>query len=214
MKPIYTCGRSLFRLIFSTYFGWNVEHPERVPAAGPVILAANHTSYLDPPLIGAAALREINYLARASLFRFPVMGWLLRRVNSVPVDRDGGSGKGLRTIMGRLEQGGAIILFPEGTRSTDGNLMPAESGIGLIVLKTRAPVVPVRVFGTHAAYGRGMKFPMPRRRVGVSFGEPITFDAERAEAATAPRPRLKELYLQSANQIMAEIARIGPPARA
>lgn len=210
MKPIYTCGRTLFRLLFSTYFGWRVRDPERVPPSGPVILAANHTSYLDPPLIGAAALREINYLARASLFRFPVMGWLLRRVNSVPVDRDGGSGKGLRTILSRLEQGGAIILFPEGTRSADGNMLPAESGIGLIILKTEAPVVPVRVFGTHAAYGRGMKFPMPRR-VGVAFGHPISFAAEREEARGADRRRLKELYTLSANRLMGEIAKIAPP---
>ena len=98
--------------------------------------------------------RGINYLARENLFRLPVVGWVLRQWNVVPVDREGGGAKGLKAILDRLLAGGAIIVFPEGTRSRDGRLQPARSGIGLTVIKSAAPVIPVRVFGTFEAYGR------------------------------------------------------------
>src|SRR5467141_1626900 len=162
MNAIYFLGWCFFRTAYKFYFGWRVYNPERVPARGPVILASNHASILDPPLVGAGLRRSINYLARESLFRFPVVGWVLRRWNSVPVDREGGGAKGLRAILDRLLAGGAIILFPEGTRTRDGNLQPARAGIGLTVIKSPAPVVPVRVFGTYEAMSRGNRLPRPR----------------------------------------------------
>src|SRR5262249_32636808 len=157
-----------------------VFNAERVPLKGPVILASNHASYLDPPLVGAGVKRGINYLARDTLFRFPIVGWVLTKWNSVPVDREGGGAKGLKAILDRLLAGGAIILFPEGTRTRDGRLQPARSGIGLTVIKSNAPVVPVRVFGTYEAFGRQMKFPKPRQVI-VKYGKPMDFEKLRAE---------------------------------
>src|ERR1051326_7881823 len=171
MNPSYFIGWSLFRLIYATYFRWRVYDPENVPMTGPVILACNHASFIDPPLVGSGLRRPINYLARESLFRFPVLGAILRSWNAVPVDREGGGAAGLRAILDRLLAGGAILLFPEGTRSKDGNLQSARSGIGLTVIKSNAPVVPVRVFGTFEAYGRDVKFPKPKR-VAVKYGRP------------------------------------------
>src|SRR5262245_63877601 len=139
MNPIYFLGWCWFRPAFKFYFRWRVYNPERVPLSGPVILAANHQSFLDPPLVGAGLKRDINYLARESLFRFPVVGWVLRNWNSVPVDRDGGGAAGLKAILERLLDGGAIILFPEGTRTSNGRLQPARAGFGLTVIKSRAP---------------------------------------------------------------------------
>src|SRR5947209_17643783 len=161
MKVIYRCAWCLFRVVFAVYFRWRVYHPERVPLRGPVILAANHASFIDPPLVGAGAKRDINYLARKSLFRFPVVGAILRAVNSVPVDRDGGGAAGLKAILDRLLAGGGIILFPEGTRTRDGKLQPARSGIGFTVVQSNAPVVPVRLFGTYEVYGWHLIFPRP-----------------------------------------------------
>ena len=100
------------------YFRWRVFNAERVPATGGVILASNHASFLDPPLVGSGLHRAINYLARERLFRFPGIGALLRSWNAVPVDRDGGGAAGLKAILDRLLAGGGIILFPEGTRTT------------------------------------------------------------------------------------------------
>src|SRR5471030_534693 len=171
MNLSYRIGWSVFRAMFATYFRWRVFGAENVPLSGGVILASNHASFLDPPLVGSGLHRDINYLARESLFRFPGIGALLRNWNSVPVDRDGGGARGLKAILDRLLAGGGIILFPEGTRTRDGRLQPARSGIGLTVIKSVAPVVPVRVFGTYEAYGPHMRYPHPRK-VAVKYGQP------------------------------------------
>src|SRR5262245_41288227 len=113
MNPSYFLGWSMFRLLFATYFQWRVCHPERVPLTGPVILAANHASYLDPPLVGAGLKRPCSFLARETLFDTPLIGALLRSWECVPVDRDGGSPAGLRAILDRLLTGHAVVLFPE-----------------------------------------------------------------------------------------------------
>lgn len=209
MNPVYYVGWRLFRILYATYFRWRVYNAGRVPLSGPVILASNHASFIDPPLVGSGLRRDINYLARESLFRFPGIGWLLRQWNSVPVDRDGGGAKGLKAILDRLLAGGAIILFPEGTRTADGKLQPARSGIGLIVIKSDAVVIPVRVFGTFEAYGRHMKVPKPRA-VAVKYGQPMRFEKLRAEAKICSKARLKEIYQEVADELMAAIGKLQP----
>jgi 1-acyl-sn-glycerol-3-phosphate acyltransferase len=211
MNLSYRIGWTFFRAMYATYFRWRVFGAENVPLQGGVILASNHSSFLDPPLVGSGLKRGINYLARESLFRYPGIGALLRSWSAVPVDRDGGGAKGLKIILDRLLAGGGIILFPEGTRTKDGKLQPARSGIGLTVIKSTAPVVPVRVFGTYEAYGRHVKIPRPYR-VAVKYGKPMNFEALRAEAKTCNKPRLKEIYQQVADEIMAAIARLEPKA--
>jgi len=211
MTFCYRCGWLFFRAAFALYFRWRVFNADRVPLAGPVILASNHASFIDPPLVGAGVRRQINYLARDSIFRFPILAAILRSWDVVPVDRDGGTGRGLKEFLTRLEQGGAIILFPEGTRSRDGELTAARSGIGLIVIKSRAPVVPARVFGTHEAFGPGRRIPRPRR-VMVKYGQPLEFEALRAEAAVCSKQRVKEIYQQVADEIMSAIAKLEPRA--
>ena len=209
MKPMYLIGWYAFRFVFRVYFRRRVYNPERVPRTGPVILASNHLSYLDPPFIGSCLKREINYLAREDLFRFPVVGWVLRSWNSVPVDRDGGGAAGLKAILDRLLRGGGIILFPEGTRSRDGKPQHARSGIGLTIIKSTAPVVPVRVFGTFEAYGRHMRLPLPKP-IAAKFDRPMMFERLRAEAKLCSKPRLKEIYQEAADEVMAAIAKLEP----
>jgi len=208
MNLSYRLGWCAFRFVFATYFHWRVFHPERVPATGPVILAANHASYLDPPLVGAGARRHISFLARKTLFH-SLVGVALRSWRVVPVDRDGGGGAGLKAILGRLLEGGAILLFPEGTRTSDGELQAARSGIGLVVIKSVAPVVPVRVFGTFEAFGRDRRIPLPQRLM-VKYDRPMDFTALRAEAKACSKARLREIYQQVADDIMAAIAKLEP----
>lgn len=209
MNFIYFCGWCFFRVAYRIYCRAEWFNAERVPASGPVILASNHASIIDPPLVGTGLNRGISYLARESLFRFPVVGWVLRKWDAVPVDREGGGARGLKAIMDRLLAGGGIILFPEGTRTMDGKLQPARSGIGLTVIKSNAPIVPVRVFGTFEAYGRDAKFPKPHK-IAAKYGKPMYFTALREEAKTCSKPRLKEIYQQVADEIMAEIAKLQP----
>jgi 1-acyl-sn-glycerol-3-phosphate acyltransferase len=207
MNFLYRTGWILTRVVGTCYLPCRYHNPERVPTAGPVILAANHASYIDPPLVGGGLSRPLNYLARESLFSFPVLRMILQKVNAVPVDRDGGGAAGLRAILDRLLDGGAILLFPEGTRTQDGQLRAARSGIGLTVIKSSAPVVPVRLFGTYAAWGRHQTWPRPGR-VAVKYGHPLPFAGLRAEARTCPKPRLKAIYKEVAADIMKAIARL------
>ena len=209
MNFVYYCGWRFFRTFFKVYFRAQWFNAGRVPATGPVILASNHASILDPPLVGAGLPRGISYLARESLFRFLGVGWLLRSWDAVPVDREGGGARGLKAIMDRLLAGGGIILFPEGTRTLDGRLRSARSGIGLTVIKSKAPVVPVRVFGTFEAYRKDMLIPRPQK-IMAKYGVPMDFSALRAEAVTCSKGRLKEIYQEVADEIMAQLAKLEP----
>lgn len=211
MTPFYRFGWLLFRVIFALGFRLRVRGTEHVPPRGPAILAANHASFLDPPVIGAAAPRMISYLARETLFRNRAFGWLLRQWQAVPVDQEHAGASGVRIILERLRAGHAILIFPEGSRSFDGQLQPARPGVGLVVVKSGAPVVPVRVFGTHAALPRGRKR-LRFHRLSVVFGEPMDFRALCTEAETASKTRQKEIYQRIAEAIMAAIARLTPPA--
>jgi 1-acyl-sn-glycerol-3-phosphate acyltransferase len=198
-----------FRVLFKAYFRWQIYNVEHVPLEGGVIIASNHASYVDPPLIGTALWRHVNFLAREDLFSIPVVGWLLRDWEVVPVDRDGGGAVGLRAILDRLLAGRGIVLFPEGTRTRDGKLQPVRSGIGLTVIKSTAPVVPVRIFGSYEAYGRHRLLPRPYH-IALKFGQPMRFEQLRSEAKVCTKPRLKQIYQQVANEIMAAVARLEP----
>ena len=209
MNLTYFAVWSFTRVSYTLLFRYRSFNAERVPASGPVILAANHASMIDPPLVGAGLYRDIHYLARESLFRFPVLRTILHNVNAVPVDREGGGAAGLRAILERLLEGGGIVLFPEGTRSPDGQLQKARSGIGLTVIKSTAPVIPVRLFGTFEAWGRHHSLPR-LHRIAVKYGKPLDFSALRTEAACCSKPRLKAIYQEVADTIMHAIGRLQP----
>lgn len=205
MTRFYRTFRWIIRVLLRIWFRLEARDAHRVPATGPVILACNHASFGDPIMVGASVRRMVNYLARADLFENRLFGWWLRRVGVVPVDRDGGTAAGLRVILKRLQEGGAILLFPEGTRTRDGRLQPARSGLGLVVIKSGAPVVPVRVVGSYEAWGRHHRIPRPHK-VEVRFGPMLRFDPHLAEAAAGSKEELKALYQEVSNQILAAIA--------
>ena len=111
----------------------------------------------------------------------------------------------MKAIFNRLRQGGAILLFPEGTRTTDGELQTARAGVGLVVIKSTAPVVPVRVFGTFDAWNRHQKVPRPRA-VAVKYGHLMRFEELRAESKACSKDRLKEIYQEASDEVMRAIA--------
>ena len=209
MKPVYRVGWTAYWLWFTVYHRFRVCNAERVPRTGPVLLACNHASFYDPPLVGASLSRDICYLARESLFKTRLGNWALRNVNCIPVDREGGGAAGLKGVLDNLGRGRAVILFPEGTRTRDGQLQPVKAGVGLAVLKAEAPVIPVRVFGTFAAWGRGQRWPKPYR-LTVKFGEPLRFEGVRAELEHCSKARSKAIYKEVADQIMVAIQRLEP----
>ena len=209
MNVSYALAQLTFGTLFKLLFRWRVYHRDRIPAEGPVLLASNHASFMDPPAIGAGARRLINFLARDSLFTNLITGPLFRSWQAIPVDREGGGASGINAVLDRLASGNMVLLFCEGTRTRDGCLQPARAGIGLIAIRSGAPVVPVRIFGTFEAWGRHMKLPR-FHPISVKFGHPIRFDGLQAEAKVCPKPRLKQIYQEVADQIMAEIAKIEP----
>lgn len=149
---------------------------QNVPRTGGVIVASNHASYLDPPVIGAGSrrMRMIHFMARDTLFDNPFLGWLLPRVGVIPLNRErGGDLKAMKTAIQLLKDGAGVALFPEGTRTDDGNLQEAKSGVGFLVAKGNVPVVPVYIHGSYEALSKhsgGLK----RTPITVIFGQLIT----------------------------------------
>ena len=173
---------------------------ENVPARGPVLLVANHSSFLDPPLVGGAANRQLTFLAKAELFQIPLFGALIRRLNARPVRREGADPGALRTAMRVLEEGGALLIFPEGTRGDEGAVRPAKAGAGMLAVLSGVTVVPVYVSGSGRAWPRGRRLPRPAK-VTVTFGTPLRFEAERG----ADRKRQYEI---ASREMMKAIERL------
>lgn len=174
MNIYYWLGYQLSRLTGHLFFRFRVLHRERMIQTGSVILAMNHQSFLDPPLGGINCDRGIYFLARRSLLESRVLGWLLPKLNVIPVDQEGIDRTALKTLIRVIKEGNAALVFPEGTRTPDGTLQPAQPGVGLIIAKTRAPVVPMRIFGAFEAWPIGGKLRL-WRAITVVIGHPIFF---------------------------------------
>jgi 1-acyl-sn-glycerol-3-phosphate acyltransferase len=201
MNAWYWVGYTLSKLIGHIFFRYRVVHRERMIQTGPVILAMNHQSYLDPPLAGIACKRPIYFLARKSLLKVPILGRILPKLNVIPVDQEGMDRGALKALLRILRAGEGALVFPEGARTLDGSLQPALPGLGFIIAKTRAPVVPMRIFGSHEALPRGggrLRF----HPITVVIGRPMYFTEMDVSAGK------KDLYQQLSQRVMDEIARL------
>ncbi len=203
MTPLYRIGYTLCNLVGKVAFDFKVYGRENLIEEGAAILASNHQSYLDPPCIGMACRNDIYYLARNTLYQRPLIGPLLKQLNTVPVDRDRGDVSSIKTIIRLLRSGHRVIIFPEGTRSSDGKLQPARAGLGMIIAKTLAPVVPVRVFGSYEALPRvgGLKL----KPVSVVVGKPMRFSEDELKGD-------RDVYQKLSNRVMEKIASLELPA--
>ena len=199
MNFYYWVGYHFTRLAGRLLFRFQVIHRERMIQSGPVILAMNHQSYLDPPLAGTACDRAIYFLARRTLLNVPLLGWVLPKLNVIPVNQEGVDRSAIKAVIRVVQAGNGVLIFPEGSRTPDGNLQPSEPGLGLVIAKTLAPVVPMRIFGAHEALPRGGG----RLRFGsitVVVGEPIFFSAADLDSAG------KNLYARLGDRVMNAIA--------
>ncbi len=183
---------ALLRLWFLGYMGVRVTGAERVPPRGPLLLCGNHRSVWDPILVGAMVRRRAWYIAKVELFRYPLLAPILRLVGAYPVRRHTVDRPALRRSLQILERQGAIVLFPEGTRSRTGEMGRAEPGAALLAMRAGAAVVPV---GIRGAYGF-------RGGLEMRFGEPVHL------RATSERLRSRELSAIVESQIMDEVARL------
>ncbi len=167
--PIYAFGSGFTRLFARTLLDFHVEGLDRIPRKGPLIVACNHISFWDPPLVGAHLPREMHFIAKAELFHNPLFGALIRAYNSIPIERGAQARAGLRGAEEVLSSGGAILIFPEGTRNKTGQPMPPRGGVGRLSAITRTPVAPACITGSNQIR-RSMRRQVPIR---LTFGSPV-----------------------------------------
>lgn len=200
MSLHYSASRFLLRGFVAALSGWEVRGREHVPSSGGLIVASNHISYWDPVLLGVASNRELHFLAKEELFRPPLFGPMIRAFNSIPIRRGAVDMRGLTQAMDVLRAGKALIVFPEGTRSRDGELHEARPGIGMLAVATGARIVPVHIEHSN----RPRKWMLRQVKLRLSVG-PVRTWQELAGPEAGLEPG-RALYQSVGNGVMREIA--------
>ncbi len=200
----YECVRVTADWFFSTFYDYSTSGMRDVPLTGSAIFAANHISFYDPPAIGAHVHRPFNYFARDTLYK-GLFGKALLKLETIPVARNNADVKSLKALLKALKHKGAVAMYPEGTRSSDGKLAEPKPGAGMIACKSKATVIPTRIFGTFEAYGRNHKLPTLGGSIHIAYGKPMT------TAEIDPGKDHPERYLEASRRIMAEIAKLEAP---
>lgn len=167
--------QTLFRVMTSLMFDLKVYGARNIPRRGGALLLTNHESYLDPVLIGVRLRRPLNYMAKSGLFTHPLFGAAIRNLHAFPVRQGQGDVGAVRETIQRLRDGHLLNIFPEGTRSENGQLQPLESGVALVVKRAQVPVIPVLIEGSFEAWPRDHRLPRPHP-VHVLYGKPLRLD--------------------------------------
>jgi len=167
----YRLLQRLLQLGAVVVYGVRHSGRENIPASGAVLVVSNHQSHFDPPLVGIGVPRRMNYLARKTLFVRP-LGWLMHSVDAIPIDRDGLGLGGIKESLKRLKRGEMLVIFPEGTRSGDGEIAPFRPGFTTLAVRSGAAILPVAIEGAFQAWPRWRKFP-GAGRIRVCYGAAI-----------------------------------------
>lgn len=199
MSAYYSACRSAISGVMKVLYGWEVRGREHVPRKGGLIVAPNHISFWDPPLVGAAARRELHFLAKEELFRAPLLGPLIRAYNAIPIRRGMADIRGLTRAIEVLKGGDALLVFPEGSRMRDGQLHPARPGVGLLAVSGDATIVPAYVSGTN----RPRRWLSWREKVRIWFGPPRHWRDYAGEGDAEPG---RALYQRIGDEVMRDIA--------
>jgi 1-acyl-sn-glycerol-3-phosphate acyltransferase len=200
MRLMYTLSRGALELAVRIFFKLKITGHENFPPP-PFIVVANHTSLMDPPIVGAACKKYlVNFMVKQELFEMPVIRHWSKSVECIPVKRGDNSIRGIRESLRRLKQGKIVGIFPEGTRSSDGSLREAKMGTGFLIASAKVPVVPIYVFGTAEAFPKGKPI-KPWSKVGAVIGKVITPEDLKLDSGSG-----KEHYERIGNEIMAVIA--------
>ncbi len=188
---IYFIGYRILWLLARGVFCLKTYGRRNLPQKGKVIIAPNHMSYLDPPIVGVAVRREIYSLGKKGLFRISLFGKILKAINVLSIKRGGASGSSLKKVIECLNRGEGVVVFPEGTRSRDGNIGKAKRGIGLLVVKAKAPVLPVLIEYNYNFFNF--------KSVKVKFGKLLYYNNF---------PENKESYETISNDIIKQIKKL------
>ena len=201
----YEFCRQIARFFMRALFRLEVHGVANVPPTGGFLLVANHTSYLDVMLVGSRVRRHLHYLAKSDLFGTPVLGRLVRALNTHPIRRGGLDREGMRRCADLMRRGGIVLIFPEGTRSPDGNLQAAKPGVAMIAALAGVRCIPAYVDGGFRAWPRQRRLPR-LTKIHVYYGEPFDLPPRREGMAT------KEHYRLCAEEMMRRIAALRPNA--
>lgn len=169
---IHWVSRLLCFLCFKIICRLEVQGKENIPRQGGFIIAANHTSFLDPLVLGASSPRALSYMARHDLFSHRALCWWLLQVHAFPVKRESADLSAIKEAMKRVKNNMGLLLFPEGTRQSQGEALPAQAGIGFLAAKLDCPVIPAFIKGSEEALPKGAKFIRPAK-ISVCFGQQI-----------------------------------------
>ena len=185
----YHVVKAILWVFFRLRFGLEVFGKDHVPKTGPFILASNHLSFLDPPLLGAACPRRLGFMARSDLFRHTLLGAFMRGVHVIPLQRGEADPGAIREAMRRLHDGQAIAIFPEGGRQLTGQPGVARRGVGFLAVAARVPILPVLIRGTFEALPPDARR-LHRAKIRVAFGTEISYTTSSVSSApTSPEPR-------------------------
>lgn len=169
----YNLLHLLSRLAAVLLFRVRCHGRENLPRSGAVLVCSNHQSHLDPVLIGLALDRRLNFLARESLFRFGPFRWLIEFLDAIPIDRDGMGLAGLRESLRRLRRGEMVLIFPEGTRTPNGEILPLQNGFCTLARRSNVTLLPMAINGAYDAWPRRSLLPKPAK-IDICVGEPLT----------------------------------------
>jgi 1-acyl-sn-glycerol-3-phosphate acyltransferase len=180
-NALYTGGQVLCRIFTTLWFDLKVFGWRNVPQRGGVLIVVNHQSYLDPVLVAVRLQRPTSFFAKSQLFKSQFFSWLIRKLYAFPVRQGDGDVGALREAIHRLQEGRALVVFPEGSRTEDGELLPIEKGVGLIVKKAGVPVVPCIIEGSYEAWPRTRKMFRPGK-IYAQFGPVMHLEHLKAAA--------------------------------
>ena len=202
---LYRGSRRVLLVLFKIFHRWKVQGVEHIPVTGGCLLASNHASFMDPPALSCAINhRVVRFMARDTLFKKGVSSWFMHGVGVLPISRDRGDVGALKKSIQMLKAGDCVGIFPEGTRTRDGELAPVKPGIGFLIMAAGVPVVPAYIDGTFAAFPRSASWPKPHP-IRVYFGPPI----QPAEFEAFGKGR--DSYEKVANLVMERIRALKPP---
>jgi len=174
MKPTRTWRflQGLCRIVTTLAFDLKVFGVHRLPQEGGVLVVSNHQSYLDPVLLAVRTRRPLSYMAKSELFRHKAFTWLIRSLGAFPVRQGAGDVRAMKEAIERVQEGHALAIFPEGSRTENGDLLPIEPGVALVIRKAKVPVVPCVIDGANKAWKKDEKFPRPAP-IRVLYGRPM-----------------------------------------
>lgn len=201
-------GRFITRLWFIVCYRFKVEGREHIPLTGQIVLVSNHQSYLDPIAVGLAIRkRTFRSIARTGLFSFKPFAWLIYALGAIPIDQEGASTSAIKLSIQQIQEGHAVVIFPEGGRSRNGVTNEFKGGVLLILKRTKAPVVPIAIEGAYDIWPAGEKIPRFTGRVMVRALPPIPYEELMADGNDAALQRLRELIERNRLELRAEIQR-------